>query len=163
MAFQSIFQVEGIDDHLIRLTVPSPFLSRLWVSITLQFKYCYCPTPIPPSLSSVICHSPSSGTQKRWEEKSILYCVRPKSFSTCLLTVLEWLRQGTGYEGNKGEGWLEFLLVVEKRFREVLNLRHWQCWEWIDTLSLDVLLLVWWGRKSGLENSKKFRQSPAID
>lgn len=39
-----------------------------------------------------------------------------------LLTVLEWLRQGNGYEENKGEGCLGFfLLAVEKRSRRVLR------------------------------------------
>lgn len=139
MAFQSIFVEQLVISSLgYKSSLNSPHsplsVSVQAVSIRLQFKYCYCPIPIPPSVSSVTYHSPSSGTQQRWGKKSILYCVRPKSFSTCWLTVLEWLRQGTGYEGNKGEGWLAFLLVVEKRFREVLSLRHWQCWEWIDTL-----------------------------
>lgn len=55
-------------------------------------------------------------------EKSIPYCVNLTSYFTLLLTVLEWLRQGNGYEENKGEGCLGFfLLAVEKRSRRVLR------------------------------------------
>lgn len=76
--------------HLILFTVPSLFLFKLRVFRPHCSTGLAATQPQAPSPSSTVaCQFLSYRTLKKWE-KSILYCVSPKSYSMLLLTVLEW-------------------------------------------------------------------------